>query len=108
MATKSKTSTEVKKKKYNRKGEFEDKIAIQPNRGGTVFMLDEAPELIEHIDNWLDKRQNRRSLTGAKRLCDILAEIYPDEWTPSKGTLTRWLELNRRDTWDKVKRMKSI
>lgn len=97
-----------KGKTYAKLNEFEAKIAIQPNRGGTASMLDEAPELIAHIDDWLKKRQERKSLTGVKRVCDILAELYPDEWTPSKGALTRWLELNRREVWEKVKRMKAV
>lgn len=92
---------------YDKLNEFKEKIAIQPNRGGTTSMLDEAAELVGHIDDWLEARQKRKSLTGVKRVCDILAELYPDEWTPSKGTLTRWLELNRREVWEKVKRMKA-
>ena len=96
------------KQKYSKLGEFKEKIKIQPNRGGSVAMMDDRPELINHVDQWLKERQEHKSLTGAKRLCDILAELYVEQWTPSKGTLTRWLELNRRELWDKVKRMKAV
>ena len=91
--------------KYDKGTEFKGKTAIEKN--GKVDMLDERPELIEHIDDWLKDRIAHRSMSGSKRVCDILAELYPDLWTPTKGALEKWLELRRKENWERVKRMKS-
>jgi hypothetical protein len=93
---------------YDKSEEFKGKTAIQSNRGNNIIMLDERPELIAHIDDWLKDRIAHRSMSGSKRVCDILAELYPDLWTPTKGALIKWLELNRKKDWGKVQRMKSV
>jgi len=93
---------------YKKSKEFKGKIAVQTNRGGNIMMLDERPELVAHIDDWLADRLAHKSMSGSKRVCDILAELYPELWTPTKGALVKWLEMRRKAKWEKVKRMKSI
>jgi len=102
----SEKKNRIKMAGYDKSKEFEDEIAI--NKNGKVDMLNERPELIGHIDDWLESRIKHKSMSNSKRVCDILAKLYPDLWTPTKVALEKWLESYRQEAWDKVKRMKSV
>jgi flagellar biosynthesis/type III secretory pathway ATPase len=95
------------KKEYAKREEFQEKIRISKHQGGPPSLIDEAPELIEHIEDWMKARTERRSMSGIKKVCEILNELYPEHWTPSTTALRRWLEKNHKESWEKIKRMKS-
>lgn len=67
-----------------------------------TFKLDEHPEIIQDIDEWLQALENGECRVGIRRFIDHVLK-HRHKWTPARETLSNWLHARRAETWQKVK-----